>query len=249
MAFILSIIVAGLYRAYTLPRWMIWAFTNVRNVHELRRRAAYALLLPREQKHFLRKLEIWTVEQKRDWEQLQLRFDQEDDFIDDPTVPVETRVYFSVIKRVLVQPVYIVMILFGAFPLVIREADPLSLKAIWQYLFGLVFAFAGIALTWINIRQMMNRNPQIIMNSSGLTVAGKPFHSWSVIRDLHIVPRGIGKQRKYYLEYFVPGDKIAVELDAFSMSRSKLDQYLHLYQSRGLQQSKFKDAKGYRKDS
>jgi hypothetical protein len=235
MVLLVSLLLAAVYRAYAVPRWMLWAFTNVRNVHELKKRAVDAMLIPGESNAGLRKYEKWTENQKREWTQLELRFNQPDEFVDDPTVPAETHVYFSIIKRVLAQPLYIILIIFGALPFFWREVDPYSFKAIWSYLFGLLFSGAGIGLTWLNIRQMLNRNAQITMSDEGLTTATEPFHTWAVINDLHVVPRRSGRYRRYYLEYYANNHKVELELDGFNMSRHEIDRYLETYQSRFIQ--------------
>ncbi|WP_345953968.1 hypothetical protein [Mucilaginibacter sp. PAMB04168] len=239
---LVAFFVAGLYRAYAVPQWMIWAFARVRNVHELRRRAAYALLIPEKSDTGLRKFEIWTKVQRSNWDKLALRFEQPDEFIDDPNIPAETHVYFSIIKRILALPFYGLMVFVGIWLLTSHQKDPYSLKSIFGYLFQGFIAIVGMAMIYLTIREMMDRSPKIMMSNEGLATARFPFSSWSEISDMHIVPRGSGKYRKYYLEYFAGGAKVELELDAFDMSRKKIDQLLHFYQGRFISTSSVQPA-------
>jgi len=156
---------------------------------------------------------------------------EEETFIDDAKVSTETRVCYSVGKRVLAQPLYVLMISAGLFPFVSNKICPIDLKGIGLILSCALFSLIGVILTWQNLKQLLNRTPQIIISDDGLILADQPFHSWSVISDLHIVPRGPGTRIKYYLQYNAP-KMFDIELDSFDMSHDKLRQRLQLHRSR-----------------
>jgi hypothetical protein len=123
------------------------------------------------------------------------------------------------------------MILVGLLPFVTDKFGTIDLKGIWLMLSCALFSFIGIILTWQNVKQLLNRTSQIIISDDELMFADQPFHSWSVISDLHIVPPGTGTRIKYYLQYHAPGI-FDIKLDSFDMSHDKLRQRLQLHQNR-----------------
>ncbi|MDF1699392.1 MAG: hypothetical protein P1U56_26300 [Saprospiraceae bacterium] len=60
-------------------KWRILAFGNVRNVHELKRRAIEEKLIWGDDSWFNR-TEIWTAEQKSKWAEIEKKFQKEDEF-------------------------------------------------------------------------------------------------------------------------------------------------------------------------
>ena len=232
MILLLSAVLAGIYRAYAVPRWMVQAFAQVRNVHELRREAVFAMLIPGEENKGLRRFEIWNDQQREEWRQLEQRFNLQDEFIDNPEIPAETRICYSIWKRLLSQISYLAIIGFALLLLILPAKNPASFKTIWTYLVSVIFAAIGFYLTWRNIRQMINRKPQIIISNDGLTTAIAPFYPWSAITNLYIMPRGTARNRSYYLEYFAGQVHVSLELEALDKSRKNIDRLLRLYRGR-----------------
>ncbi|WP_374951048.1 hypothetical protein [Mucilaginibacter sp.] len=152
---------------------------------------------------------------------------KEETFIDDLKIPAETRVCFSVVKGILAQPFYILMIVAGAFAIVRKQGVSVKNSDILHQISGVLFCITGIMLTWRNSRQLLNRAPQIIISDGGLWLAGHPFHSWAVISDLHIVPRGTGVRIRYFLQYNANG-MFDIE-DSFNISHRRR---LQLHRSR-----------------
>src|ERR1700744_4111929 len=97
-----------LYWSLTIMKWRLWAFENVRNVHELQRKAIEGQLIQRPGS-FWEKTEIRTAADKAKWEALQYKFQKNDVYTEDVTVPDETIVYFS--KNMIIGQV--VMLLAG----------------------------------------------------------------------------------------------------------------------------------------
>ena len=98
---LLSILVSLVYWSFMITRWRLWAFDNVRNVHELKSRAiSNNLIWP--DNSFFSKAEIRTSFQKSKWLSLQERFRSVDVFQEDFTIPSETVVYYSKKKAITV---------------------------------------------------------------------------------------------------------------------------------------------------
>jgi hypothetical protein len=91
---VLAIGLGWLYWSFMIPKWKVWAFENVRNVHELQKRAVREKLIWAEGS-FWNKTEIWSAIDREKWESLQSKFNQDDLFTDDVTVPSETVIRYS----------------------------------------------------------------------------------------------------------------------------------------------------------
>lgn len=89
--FPIGIIAASIYASSMRPKWRLWAYKNVTDIHQLQRAAELAELLHVGSHDSLRG---WLSLPQRHELSLSLqRFDQDAGFIDDPEVPEETNVY------------------------------------------------------------------------------------------------------------------------------------------------------------
>lgn len=97
LQFIISIIVffAGIlvspYYWYLIffHVWYVWAFTRVRNVHELRRKSAYWRIL-REDANLKSRLKLATRHQKEKILKIEERFSLQDEIFDDGSIPEDS---------------------------------------------------------------------------------------------------------------------------------------------------------------
>ena len=92
LLFILAgVIGSSLYMSWATPRWRIWAYDHVTDIHQLQRSAEMAGLLPL---HSHDRITGFTgMRQRSILEELQQRFNEQYDFIDDPSIPEETHIY------------------------------------------------------------------------------------------------------------------------------------------------------------
>ncbi len=91
---IAPVLIGGLvllvYKAWARPRWRIWAYSNVADIHQLQRSAELANLLSRQS--YNEPGVIVSRKQRRKLEELIKRFDEEGVFQDDASVPMETSI-------------------------------------------------------------------------------------------------------------------------------------------------------------
>lgn len=85
LCFVFCFIVGFFYNKTAMAHWRIWAFTNVRNVHELRDSAAQYMFVPKSKLHF--RTEFPSASFKQKWEALQYKFDTPDEIVEDMTLP------------------------------------------------------------------------------------------------------------------------------------------------------------------
>jgi hypothetical protein len=81
------------WSAITVPRWKIWAFERVDDVHLLYREAGRKLILPQDKTTLIGKWEFRTKLQTQKLQKLEMKLKSPRKFIDDPSVPEETHIY------------------------------------------------------------------------------------------------------------------------------------------------------------
>lgn len=220
-------IVAGfalgwLYWSYAVVNWKIWAYENVRNVHELKRKAIENNLIWSDGNWF-EKTEIKSEEQKRKLKYLEKKFLIADVYFDDITVPKETKIYFSIPSQI-----FLLLIGMGLICLVL-----------WLYLTSErldVYCFIIIPVSfWFifsSVKKLLNKNPQLILNENGFTVASNETFLWSEIKDENIISKRHGKHRSHYLSYYYNCQLYEIQIDELGISASKLENLIRVYRVR-----------------
>lgn len=215
-------VAAWLYWAIMITRWRIWAFENVRNVQDLKKKAIAAKIIS-EDGSFSEKTEIRTWSDKQKLEALKSKFDQPDVFNDDYSVPAETIVHYSKGKTYTELGVAVFFLIGSACIALIAH----------NYIIGgggaLVFAWMGYSA----LKKISNTAPQIILNSKGLQTEKAPFCSWEEIQNEEIIAETQGKATVLYLVYYYgKGQMEKVQITDFDISRAQLDNLLHVYRVR-----------------
>ncbi|MBD1387323.1 hypothetical protein IDJ75_18685 [Mucilaginibacter rigui] len=221
-----GIIAAFVYRSIMITKWRLWAFENVRKVHELKTEASKALLLPVKD-NFFEKTEIRTAAEKAKWLTLQQRFDKPDPlfFEEDPEVPAETIVRYSVMKKILWSLVFSVSFFAGLGLLYLGKETS-------NYVFGGVMTMFGGVFMCVCFKDALNRTPQIILNSEGMATVKTPFYPWRSISDEKVIVRGSGKGQTTYLTYTCPTGYTELVLDDFTVSPRQLGHLIQVYRGR-----------------
>lgn len=214
-------LLAWLYWSVTVTRWRLWAFENVRNVHELQKRAIKKQLLAKDGK-FIQKTEIWTDDQKAKWELLQDKFKLDDVFTDDYAVPAETIIHYSKTKA-LFAFIFGLVFLAGSGWLLTQDDSRFAAVA------GL---FIGGLMFILGLRHYLNRQPQIILSNDGVQLANTPFYNWAQVtgEDTELVRRG--KSSTMYLKYNCPEGEKRVEINELEQSSSAIENLLRVYRGR-----------------
>lgn len=218
---LIGFIASWLYWSFVITQWRIWAFENVRNVHELKQRAIKEKLIWKDGSIF-GKTEIRTAADKEKLQSLESKFLQNDVFVDDSSVPDETVVYYSKTKNFLQMGIMLIAMFGGIYLLAVSA----------NYLAGGLLTAFGAFFSIKEYLQATNTTPQIILNSRGIETVSTPFYEWKDITDDEAVARRTGKSTNHYLNYNYPNGSEQLKIDDYEISQRELDNLLRVYRGR-----------------
>jgi hypothetical protein len=221
VGFILSFVLAWLCWSVMITKWRLWAFENVRNVHELKKRAVQEKLIWADNSIF-EKTEIRNSSDKEKLNSLQHKFRQEDVFHDDITIPNETIIYYSKGKNLLEMVIMLGCLGLGIYLLLKTDS----------YILGSILSMAGAYFGFKEYKEVTNTKPQIILSDKGIRTISTDFHDWMVIKNEEVISEGSGKHTRYYLTYDYPSGAEHLQIDDYDTDQKSLNKLLILYRGR-----------------
>ena len=129
ISFFLGFGIAWVYWSFSVTRWRLWAFENVRNVHELKKRAIESGLIWSDTKWF-NKTEFKSEKDKLKWKELQKKIEKDDEYFEGHSLPKKTIVYFSKTKNTFELVIMLVCLGMGIFLVAERESYILNMLKI-----------------------------------------------------------------------------------------------------------------------
>jgi hypothetical protein len=221
IGFFLGFGLAWLYWSFAITKWRLWAFENVRNVHELKKRAIQSGLIWAESKWY-NKTELRSEKDKSKWKELLKKFERKDEYIEDHSLPYKTTIYYSKFKNT-----YDLIIMFGALGIglfLLIKSD--------SYIIGSVLILVGTYFGFKEIKQLLDTNPQIIIDNKGIKTITLEFKNWSEIKNEEVVMEGSGKTSQFYLVFNYKNGSEKILIDDFNISAKKLEIALRTYRIR-----------------
>jgi len=220
-SFAVGLASSWLYWSVMAARWRIWAFDNVRNVHELKKRAIKANLIWADGA-FWEKTELRSTAQEEKWAALQEKFKQPDIFHDDYSIPTETRIYYSKIMATGTLLFGIGMAGGGAYFFTGGDSPILAC----------VFVLGGLVFIFMGYRHLTNHNPQIILSNNGVALTDNVFYSWADIsnEDTRIVRHG--KSSTTYFVFTLAGNETKIDIGALGIATHQFEKLLRTYRGR-----------------
>lgn len=207
-----------------ITKWRIWAFTNVRNVHKLKREAIRSMLIWEDGTSF-EKTEYKSKKDKAILEALEYLFLEDEIFYEDLKVPAETKIYFSFASAFFIVLFLIVGVASGIY-LMFEEKNK-------DFLIGLFLFIICLFIFTQAFKKLKNRAPQLILNDTGITLSDNTFISWSEIYELEILREGFGNSAQHYLLFCDSNYNYSkIEVDSFNITIRKLENSLQTYQIR-----------------
>ncbi|MGY3213218.1 hypothetical protein [Mucilaginibacter sp. HD30] len=216
----LAIGLAWLYWSISITHWRLWAFENVRNVHELKERAIRKKLIWPDG-NFFEKTEIRTKNQRQKWQELTAKFDRDDIFIENDVVPLKTIVHYSQDKSVN-RCIIGCLIICASIYFLLSENVASSL----------IFLIIGGYVSVTGYLKIRNNKPQIIIDNNGIQTAKAPFYEWHFITNDVVERKREGKSVVTYFNYECPHGQVAIIIDSFDIEMDQLENLLYVYRSR-----------------
>lgn len=200
IAFVLGIGLSWLWWSFMITRWRLWAFENVRNVHELKERAIQEKLIWNDGSIF-EKTEIRSATARGKWALLEEKFTYEDVFQDDLSIANETIIYYS--KRNSLISMFILLVGTGIGIYVMVESD--------SYLLGVFMAVICAYSSIKAYQQASNTNAQIIISNKGIETISTRFYTWDEIQCEYV--SSARSNSDYYLRYDHPDGSERIKID------------------------------------
>lgn len=217
----LSFVFGWLCWSVMITKWRLWAFKNVRNVHQLKKRAIQEKLIWADNSIF-EKTEIRKISDKEEWNSLQSKFKQEDKFYDDLTIPNETIIYYAKGKNFFEMAIGIGCLGLGIYLVTMTDS----------YILGLLTSIFGGYLSYTEFKEATNTDPQIIVNAKDIQTISTEFFEWSNIENEETISAGSGKHTLYYLIYNHPNGQEKLMIDDYDTNQQTLNKLLILYRGR-----------------
>ena len=221
VSILVGFVLAWLAWSYFVVEWKIWAFENVRNVHELKRKAIQNNLIWKDDSWF-NKTEIINYDQKQKLKLLDKKFLEKDVYHDDLNVPKETLIHYSMAT------IIFGFILGGAFS---GYAIYILLTTEKEY-FYLLFLAVGAYFLYSSISKLINNSPRIIINSIGITLYKQSLMKWQNITNECVESRRSGKHMNYYLVLKFNNKSIEFQIDDLNIDGEKLESLMQVYRVR-----------------
>lgn len=224
IGFVLGFVIAWLVWSFMVTKWRIWAFENVRNVHELKKRAIQEKLIWNDGNIF-EKTEIRNSEDKSRLKKLEKKFEQEDEYREDHSLPLKMEIHYSKAYNYVELGVSILIIGVGIY--FFTKAD------IKQYILGAIISGIGLYSTIKEFRKALDTKPKIIIDSRGIQTKNVEFKNWSSIKSEEVIQEGYGKSAKSYLIYFYDEEEFEkIEIDSLNVPHRELENIIRTYRIR-----------------
>lgn len=219
-----SVIAAFIHRSIAVAKWRLWAFENVRNIHELKHQAILLKFMV-DDNSILKTFEINSGHDQEKWERIQEKFKLPDIFTDDLSIPSETNIYNSKFGNLFMLPFFVILMGLSICLVFIQPTLPFMLFSI---LLLLLFGWLSRML----IKRAFDKTPKLILSNEGISTAKTPFYKWAEITDEKTISKDGIKTTIDYLIYNCPDGIIQTELTPLATSSSKIDKLIRIYRGR-----------------
>jgi hypothetical protein len=217
ISIIVGFLLSWLAWSYFVVEWKVWAFENVRNVHELKRKAIEQKLIWTDGSWF-NKTEIINYEQKQKLKQLEKKFLEKDIYHDDISVPKETAIYFSKTTMIIEFVVGIFMLASGIYLYTIDSSG----------YFWMLLPLIGVYSFYSCLKKYLDKSPQISINREGIKLKNTNLIPWNQIYNDRVFNESHGK---HSTNYFVFNNE-KISIDNLDIKFDTLESLLQIYRVR-----------------
>lgn len=222
---IFGILVSFIYRNFAITKWRIWAYENVRNIHELKQKARLHKLIGSDG-DFFERIEIRTQYQNEKLKILEKRINIKDIFRDDISVPKEISIFYSKNRGIGGLFVGLFFLVVGFYLLFGKEKS----------IFGLLPIICSVFPFKKGIKIIRDKNYQILINSEGIKFKNQELISWKYIQNtsLNFEPdySPHGSHIQHYFSFSVNGNVVNVPINDLNITHKKLEKLVQVYRVR-----------------
>lgn len=223
LSIVLGPLLAWIYWSFAITRWRIWAFSNVEDVEELKVRAIAGQLIWADGSFFER-TEIRTNRERVLIRELEKRFKEskkKKQFVDDPSVPPVTKIFYSKLYLGLQLLLSIVCVTTGVYLFITEKS----------WFVGTGFTLLGAYLATKEFKKFVTFEPQITIDNTGINIAGD-YYPWAEIQHWSTTIEGFGKNRTASLIVETSSQIIRRNIDDYDTSDSQLRHLLKIHKGR-----------------
>ncbi|TDP59443.1 hypothetical protein [Flavobacterium dankookense] len=221
---IIGFIFMKLYWNYASLKWQFWAFENVRNVHELKRKALENKLISEKNFILVRKFKNRDYERHKKVERIRKNFEEKDIHYDDFSVPKEMEVKIPKANSLIV-------FIIGVFVVVMAIKSYLD-QSVKMYQ-SLIILALGILLLLSGLLALIDKKPQLILNSNGIKINKKDFISWNEINQIYVEKGQDGNSVTHHLIIKPTMNKdIKFRIDGYDKKPYLIEKAIQIYRTR-----------------
>ena len=209
-----------IYSGFAVVRWKIWAFENVKNVHELKEKAIKENIIYKDG-HWSEKLNFANYEQRQKLKMLERRFLSKDQHHDDLHVSKETAVYISKKSTYLFMGIGISLSGVAVYRYTIQfysNALPLGIL-------GLFFLIVG----FYDYRKI---EPQVLISSLGIKFYKKELMLWESITNEKIEIIRYHERHNKYLRFEYKSKQEQLLINNLAINTNEMEHLLQVYRLR-----------------
>lgn len=127
-----------LWVKYAKIKWQFWAFENVRNVHELEKRAFEENIIDKYDILYYHS-EKFEIKHKQRLDRIRKKFELEDVFHDDISIPFETIIYYSKSKNLSSLVICVIFLIFFTYVFIKSEFSFILLLLVIFFIISIIF--------------------------------------------------------------------------------------------------------------
>ena len=211
-------------RYLLITKWLIWAFSNVRNVHELRRQAIRQKLLF-ETGSIFQKNPLCSKKDKLKLRVLEDRFNIEDIYEADVKTSKQTKIYFAFTTTLLISIALLIGVCSCLFLMFNYEEK--------EFYIGLFLGVGCLYMLKESSKKLINRKPQVTLNDDGITINKHEFLCWADIYEEKVTTDTNGSNVVNFLTFCDEDyNYTKIEIKNLNISPSKLENLLRTYRIR-----------------
>lgn len=221
LSFVAGFVLSWIVWSFMITKWRLWAFENVRNVHELKKRAIQEKLIWNDGKWF-EKTEIRTSSDKLKLKELEKKFQKKDIHQEDYSIPISTTIFYSKTTNFIEMGVMLLCFGLGIYLLFTSDG----------YIRGALFTTIGGYFAFKEYKQATNTKPQIEIDNNGIKTINTTFKSWKEIKHEEVVYEISGKRSNTFLTYEFKGGYEKIQTDDYTVTPKELENLLRTYRIR-----------------